>query len=209
MSEAVTSPDSRASYHHGALKETLTAVAEELLATKGASGFTLADAARVAGVSSAAPYRHFADKDALIAAVAARGFRDFGSALSSARTQSAEPLAGFAAMGNAYLAFARNRPGAYAAMFQNPGTKILAPPSDGPQAFEQLVMGLRDALDGRLPPHVDAFQLACQIWALSHGIATLEQASAMTLFNPGQAETLLSAGVTALIRGTVGMPEQD
>ena len=65
----------RGSYHHGDLREALVRAALELIAEKGPVGFTVAEAARSAGVSPAAPYRHFRDRDELIADVARRGYR--------------------------------------------------------------------------------------------------------------------------------------
>ena len=64
-------------YHHGNLKEALLQAALDLIAQKGAAGFTFADAARMAGVSPAAPYRHFRDRDELISSIAQRGFEQF------------------------------------------------------------------------------------------------------------------------------------
>ena len=74
----------RGGYHHGNLKEALVRAALELIAEKGPAGFTFADAARWAGVSPAAPYRHYRDRDALLADVARRGFEEFGAALAKA-----------------------------------------------------------------------------------------------------------------------------
>ena len=71
-------------YHHGNLKEALIRAALELIAEKGPAGFTFADAARWAGVSPAAPYRHFRDRDELLADVARRGFEQFAAALEAA-----------------------------------------------------------------------------------------------------------------------------
>ena len=71
-------------YHHGNLKEALVRAALELIAEKGPAGFTFADAARWAGVSPAAPYRHFRDRDELLADVARRGFEQFAAALAQA-----------------------------------------------------------------------------------------------------------------------------
>ena len=70
-------------YHHGNLKEALVRAALELIAEKGPAGFTFADAARWAGVSPAAPYRHFRDRDELLADVARRGFEQFAAALAT------------------------------------------------------------------------------------------------------------------------------
>ena len=62
-------------YHHGNLKEALLRAALELIAQKGPGGFTFAEAARWAGVSPAAPYRHFRDRDELLASIALRASR--------------------------------------------------------------------------------------------------------------------------------------
>jgi AcrR family transcriptional regulator len=74
----------RRGYHHGNLREALIRAALDLIGQKGPAGFTFADAARMAGVSSAAPYRHFRDRDALMADVARRGFELFAVALERA-----------------------------------------------------------------------------------------------------------------------------
>ena len=106
-------------YHHGNLKEALVRAALELIAEKGPAGFTFADAARWAGVSPAAPYRHFRDRDALLADVARRGFEEFASALAKAWDEGRpEVLAAFDRLGKAYLAFAKREPAYYSAMFE-------------------------------------------------------------------------------------------
>ncbi len=70
-------------YHHGNLKEALLQAALGLIAEKGAAGFTFADAARMAGVSPAAPYRHFRDRDELLSSIAQRGFEQFEALLTA------------------------------------------------------------------------------------------------------------------------------
>src|SRR5579862_9782256 len=101
-------------YHHGNLKEALIRAALDLIATKGPAGFTFAEAARSAGVSPAAPYRHFRDRDALMADVAARGFELFETELARAWNEGKpEPMAAFEQVGRAYLAFARKEPAYY------------------------------------------------------------------------------------------------
>src|SRR5579863_203419 len=110
--------DGRRGYHHGNLREALIRAALDLIAQKGPAGFTFADAARSAGVSSAAPYRHFRDRDALIADVARRGFELFATRLDAAWNDGQpEPLKAFENVGRAYLAFARGEPAYYSAMF--------------------------------------------------------------------------------------------
>ena len=91
----------------------------DLIAEKGPAGFTFADAARSAGVSPAAPYRHFRDREALLADVARRGFEEFTAALSKAWADGfPDTLAAFDRLGRAYLAFAKAEPAYYSAMFE-------------------------------------------------------------------------------------------
>src|SRR6188508_2237262 len=107
----------RRSYHHGNLREALVNAALDLIASKGPAGFTFAEAARQAGVSPAAPYRHFRDRETLIADVARRGFDLFTEKLSAAWDQARpSPLIALQRLGHAYLAFARTEPAYYAAM---------------------------------------------------------------------------------------------
>src|SRR5213078_4837471 len=106
-------------YHHGNLREALIQAARELIKEKGPAGFTFADAARSAGVSAAAPYRHFRDRDALVADVARRGFELFAPHLDHAWNHGRpDPFTAFENVGRAYLAFARNEPAYYSAMFE-------------------------------------------------------------------------------------------
>src|SRR3954464_9701353 len=106
-------------YHHGNLKEALIRAALELIAEKGPAGFTFAEAARWAGVSPAAPYRHYRDRDDLLADVARRGFEQFAAALEQAWDGGRpDTFAAFERLGRAYLAFARGEPAYYSAMFE-------------------------------------------------------------------------------------------
>src|SRR5665213_1977519 len=112
-------PGARRGYHHGNLREALIDAALNLIAQKGPAGFTFADAARSAGVSSAAPYRHFRDRDALIADVARRGFELFEAHLEAAWDNGTpEPFGAFDRVGRAYLGFARDEPAYYSSMFE-------------------------------------------------------------------------------------------
>jgi len=106
-------------YHHGNLKEALLRAALQLIAEKGPAGFTFAEAARWAGVSPAAPYRHFRDRDELLASVALRGFDQFAIVLERAWDEGRpQPFAALDRMGKAYLEFARTEPAYYSAMFK-------------------------------------------------------------------------------------------
>ena len=172
-----TGPGSRRGYHHGNLREALIKAALELIAQKGPAGFTFAEAARAAGVSPAAPYRHYRDRDALMADVAGRGFVAFEAKLAAVwKDGLPAPAAAFDRLGRAYLDFARRESAQFAAMFES-GLAFTAFPelhAAGERAFNVL----RDACaaliatmpEGRRPP---VMMMALHIWALSHGIASL------------------------------------
>src|ERR1700741_793157 len=107
-------------YHHGNLREALLQAALDLIAQKGAAGFTFADAARMAGVSPAAPYRHFRDRDELLASIAQRGFEQFEALLTQAWADGRpDTVTAFERVGKAYLKFAREEPAFYSAMFES------------------------------------------------------------------------------------------
>src|SRR6201991_1418396 len=107
-------------YHHGNLKEALLQAALGLIAEKGPAGFTFADAARSAGVSPAAPYRHFRDRDELLSSIAQRGFEQFEKILVSAWGDGRpDTITAFERLGRAYLTFARDEPAFYSAMFES------------------------------------------------------------------------------------------
>ena len=128
-------------YHHGNLREALIHAALELIAKKGAAGFTFAEAARFAGVSPAAPYRHFRDRDELMASVALRGFEQFEAALARAWDDGRpDAFVALERLGKAYLEFARTQPAYYSAMFEA-GVPVGADPAlrgAGDRAFAVL-----------------------------------------------------------------------
>ena len=110
-------PFDRQGYHHGNLKEALIEAAQRFIAERGIGGFTLADAAKLVGVTPAALYRHFRGRDALVAEVAFRGYDELARRLGRALRSEGTALERFTRMGEAYLAFAEQEPGFYTAMF--------------------------------------------------------------------------------------------
>ncbi|MGH7154190.1 MAG: TetR/AcrR family transcriptional regulator, partial [Acetobacteraceae bacterium] len=109
----------RRGYHHGNLREALIEATLTLIAQNGPAGLTISEAARRAGVSPAAPYRHFRDAEALLAEVALRGFERLAGALRDAWNGGRpDPVTAFEALGHAYLGFARDQPAYYTAMFE-------------------------------------------------------------------------------------------
>jgi AcrR family transcriptional regulator len=199
-------------YHHGNLKEALIRAALELIAEKGPAGFTFADAARWAGVSPAAPYRHFRDRDELLADVARRGFEQFATALEAAWDGGRpDPMTAFERTGKAYLAFARNEPSYYSAMFEA-GVPLEASPeltAAGDRAFAVIRAASERLIEqmapGKRPP---ALMMALHIWSMSHGIASLfGRGDAGRRKLPMSAEELLEAGVLVYLRGLgIGPP---
>lgn len=166
----------RRGYHHGNLREALIDAALDLIAEKGPGGFTFADAARSAGVSPAAPYRHFRDRDALVADVAKRGFTLLTEDLVRAsEAGDPKPIRRLEQIGQAYIEFARREPALFSAMFES-GQSYEAPEVRAAEerAFSVLVeasQALVDTVsDGGRPP---ATMIALHIFSLAHGIAAL------------------------------------
>ena len=169
--------DAPRGYHHGNLREALIRAALELIATKGTAGFTFAEAARFAGVSPAAPYRHFRDRDELMASVALRGFEQFEAALTRAWDGGRpDPFTALDRLGKAYLEFARAEPAFYSAMFEA-GVPVGVNPSlraAGEFAFAVL-RGAAEAICAAMPAagRPPALMVALHIWAMAHGVASL------------------------------------
>ncbi len=197
-------------YHHGNLKEALLRAALELIAQKGPAGFTFAEAARWAGVSPAAPYRHFRDRDELLASVALRGFEKFEAVLARAWDDGRpEVFVALDRLGKAYLAFVRTEPAYYSAMFEA-GIPLATNPElreAGERAFAVL-RGAAEKLCVQIPLRTrpPALMVALHIWAMSHGVASLfgrGDAARRTL--PMSPEELLEAQVLVYLRG-LGVP---
>ena len=111
---------SKRGYHHGNLRQALVDAALTLIEEKGPTGFTLSEAAKQAGVTPAAVYRHFEGRDDLIAEAARQGYEVFADLMEYAyKKGQPSALASFEATGRAYLAFARKYPGHYVAMFES------------------------------------------------------------------------------------------
>jgi AcrR family transcriptional regulator len=208
------SKDSRSGprgYHHGNLKEALLRAALELIAKKGPAGFTFAEAARWAGVSPAAPYRHFRDRDELLANVALRGFQQFEAVLAKAWNDGKpDPIAALDRMGKAYLAFARSEPAYYSAMFEAGIALDLSPElhAAGDGAFAVLrAAAERLAATVPGPQRPPALMMALHIWSTTHGIASLfARGDAGRRSLPMSAEELLEAAILIYLRG-LGLPD--
>ena len=193
-------------YHHGNLKEALLRAALELIAQKGPAGFTFAEAARWAGVSPAAPYRHFRDRDELLANIALRGFHQFETALSKAWDDGRpDVFAALERLGKAYLDFARKEPAYYSAMFEA-GVPLSTNPElrdAGDRAFAVL-RAAAEKLCAQMPPggRPPALMVALHIWAVAHGIASLfGRGDAARRSLPMSPEELLEAQTLIYLKG--------
>ncbi|MDI1346978.1 MAG: TetR/AcrR family transcriptional regulator [Pseudolabrys sp.] len=193
-------------YHHGNLKEALVRAALELIAEKGPAGFTFADAARWAGVSPAAPYRHFRDRDELIADVARRGFELFGAALAKAWDDGRpELMNAFDRLGRAYLDFARLQPAYYSAMFEA-GVSLDTDPQlrAASEAAFAVLRGAAEKLVALMPAQgrPPALMVALHVWSMTHGIASLfGRGDAARRALPMPPEELLEAAMLIYLRG--------
>ena len=198
----------RGRYHHGDLRRALLDAALGMLAREGGAALTLREVARRAGVTHAAPYRHFTDKQALLAAVAEEGFRMLSSEMaSSAREQVGDPRRALEAIGTAYVRFATSQRAHFQVMF---GKDIDWSRDHG---------GLEETADDCFGVLISAVQ-ACQTvgavrpgdplipalcaWSMVHGLSELianGQFSAMELSVP-PVEQLVAIFDSILIEGT-------
>lgn len=163
-------------YHHGNLREELISAALEIVTESGTGALSLREAARRAGVSHTAPYRHFDSKGALIAAVAGEGFRSLYESVEHAM-ESAEddPVVRLGVSGIAYVKFAANHPAHFRVMF-GPDCDLEAYP-DSKQialaAFQQLLDGVIACQEAGAIRTGDPMKLARVAWAQVHGLSSL------------------------------------
>ncbi|KIC43439.1 TetR family transcriptional regulator [Ruegeria sp. ANG-R] len=198
-------------YHHGNLKQALMDAALSLIEAKGPTGFTLSEAAKTAGVTPAAVYRHFEGREDLIAEAARQGFEMFADLMQFAYDKGQpSALAAFEATGRAYLAFARKHPGYYIAMFES-GISINRTPELALAAnrAKNVLEKAASDLSQHIPPEKrpPASMFSAHIWAMSHGVVELyaRNTGASSPFPP---EDLLESGIGIYLRG-LGLVAQD
>ena len=163
-------------YHHGDLRRALIDQALRTIETHGVDGLTLRGAGEALGVSRTALYRHFVDKQALVAAVAREGFRTFRLALVDAWQAHGRGRAGFEAMGGAYLRFAVDHPSHYRVMFGRFDASQAGDPeliAEATGAFQALVDALVEGQREGWVRKDDPLMLARFVWSTTHGIAML------------------------------------
>ncbi|VXB33671.1 TetR family transcriptional regulator [Microbacterium sp. 8M] len=193
-------------YHHGDLRAALLRAASESL--EAGEPYSMRSVARRAGVSPAAPYRHFADRDALDAAVAVEGFTQLRDELAAALAQvpsSASAEDAVSALGLAYVGFALRRPAVFRLMFGNP-----CDPADDERvrAADQLHVVLDRAI-ARLFPEVPSAGLSVALWSLAHGLAFLHLDGKLSAEPATDVGDRVSAAVSAVFRIGRAIPEKN
>lgn len=169
-------------YHHGDLKEQLLEAVRQLIERDGPDGWSIAEACRLAGVSTAAPYKHFKDRDEILVGVVLSGMARMGEAMQAAADahKPGDPMR-IVALGKAYITFARAEPGVFALMFGMAGTH-----GDTPDVAEQgrgkydIVLRVVAEHLGRSTDDAEVNARAYALWTAVHGhsfIALFDRAS--------------------------------
>lgn len=164
-------------YHHGDLKNALIAAGLQLLIEKGVNGLNLREVARRAGVTHAAPYRHFADKEALIAAIAEDGFQRLGERIRTAHTATTGDAATkLTTLGRAYITFALEEPDSFRLMFSH----TIAHREQYPALYTAAKAGflllqsiIEEGIAAGIFMCADSMALTKSVWSMVHGLATL------------------------------------
>ncbi|MFG3044951.1 TetR/AcrR family transcriptional regulator [Streptomyces sp. NPDC048241] len=186
-------PQASSSYHHGDLRAACLRAARELLEEDGSAGLSLRAVARRAGVSATAPYRHYADRDALVSAVAAEGYRELAEYLAAAHPEPRTPDE-LASVAVAYVRFALDRPAMFRVMFAEPCDPNSEERVAATAAISEYVRGIVRAVF----PGVDPDALSTTVWALVHGLAFLHLDGKLDSSTPEVVDTQVRASVRAL-----------
>jgi AcrR family transcriptional regulator len=164
-------PKRRRTYHHGSLRDALISGALELIGERGPTGFTLIEAARRAGVSSAAPYRHFASREDLLAEIGTIAYGQLAQALIRAQKYRKTTAEKIAAMGSAYVTFAIAEPASFDVLFNSGIDKTAYPQLL--EAGDAVLALVTDASIDFTGARRSGVTLAISCWAIAHGHAVL------------------------------------
>jgi len=194
----------RDTYHHGDLRAALLRAAAEVLRERGLEGLSLREVARRAGVSHAAPYHHFADLAALIAALVENSLLELGERMrTAAATAPSDPEARVRALGAAYVRFAVDDPASFRLMFRPElrragGERLEAA---GEASYRPLLEAIADGVAQGAFAARDVRDLGLAAWAAVHGLATLLVDGPLRRTDDPEA---VDAAVTAVVDGVVG-----
>lgn len=185
-------------YHHGSLRVALIHAARDILESQGYDALTLRAAARRVGVSQAAPYNHFADKAALLGAIAAQGFDEFAAAMRQEMEAAGDPQARLNATGIAYVAFATSNPGLFKLMLGSSAHQAsgdLELDAARSAAYEVLRGAVHSIQESDRQHTPDEPLESLKSWALVHGLATMINEGTITprFYGAASARELISA----------------
>ncbi|MER6773356.1 TetR/AcrR family transcriptional regulator [Streptomyces bacillaris] len=187
-------------YHHGDLRAACLRAARELLEEDGSAALSLRAVARRAGVSATAPYRHYADREALVSAVAAEGYRELAGYLAQAHPAPSTPDE-LAAVAVAYVRFALEHPALFRAMFAEP----CDPTSEERVAATEAISAYVRTIVHATFPDVDADALSTTVWALVHGLAFLHLDGKLDSSTPEVVAAQVGGAVHALFDASPAM----
>jgi AcrR family transcriptional regulator len=193
----------KGNYHHGELREALIAAARQLVIERGAENFSLADACRVAGVSTAAPYRHFRDKQEILEEIAARGFDELAARdMAALEAYGTGTLEGIVAMGQAYVQFAVDETAIFRLMFgQDPVLKQAVAVRDQGHACFSAVIAQVEAYCQSHGVDGDARLIAVKLWTFVHGAASLVIDGDYAVIAPDlDVDAMIAAAAPGLLR---------
>ncbi|HEY8276734.1 MAG TPA: TetR/AcrR family transcriptional regulator [Methyloceanibacter sp.] len=190
-------------FHHGDLREALIAATRELLIEHGPDAFTLADACRRAGVTTAAPYKHFRDKREILEEIVLRGFEELTAANAKAvAAVGPGTIAGITAMGISYLEFAVVQPAVFRLMFGHKSEikKVRQVDESGKQCLKNVIEEV--AAYSRKHGHAaDAEEIALRLWSFVHGASSLQLDGDYERVAPGLDVHQLIADATPMLLG--------
>jgi AcrR family transcriptional regulator len=193
----------KTTYHHGDLPTALVRAAMQMLEESGETTLSLRAVARRAGVSPAAPYRHYADREGLVSAVAAVGYRELAQRLADAHPAPSTPEQ-LASVAIAYVQFALDRPTLFRIMFTEPCDRDNDERVAATAAVSLYVRGIVE----RSFPDADAEPLATAIWALVHGLAFLHLDGKLDASTPAAVAARVTGAIEALLSATKSAPAE-
>src|SRR5882757_1372659 len=188
---------SKTSYHHGDLRAALVRAAIDLLEESGETELSLRAVARRAGVSPAAPYRHYADREALVSAVATVGYRELAERLAAAHPSPSTPEQ-LANVAIAYVQFALERPALFRMMFGEPCDRDNDERAGATRAVSEYVRAIVE----RTFPQAEPDAMATAVWAVVHGLAFLYLDGKLDASKPSAVADRITAAIEALLTAT-------
>jgi AcrR family transcriptional regulator len=204
MDSPSSAPAAKDAYHHGDLRAALIAAALDLVAQGGAEALSLRDLAQSLGVSRAAPYRHFTDRDDLLATVAAQGFEDLNRGYEAALASEGDAYTRLREASWVYVTFAQDRPGLFKLMFESdflardtPPAVLIPPANHAYHLLWRAVEGVDPSADER---RVKARTIT--MWSTLYGFLALDRAGRFKAFmtEPLSREEILEAVIAAATR---------